>query len=376
MKNIRIKAGHGHRESHVKLVHVNAASGSYYVYIGVDYKSAGAYAKNLRFDGKAFIVTDSNVYPLYGDEMASALRNEGFDVDMLVLPAGEEHKRLESVSSIYEALHRHGMTRSDLVFALGGGVVGDMAGFAAGTYMRGVPYIQVPTTLLAQIDSSVGGKTGVDLEFGKNLVGMFNQPVKVLIDPSFLKTLSAETTADGMAEALKYGLIRNAELFESLAEDDGEIDFIGLIHTCVEIKNQVVSNDERDTGERMILNFGHTIGHAIEKCGNYTKYTHGQAVAIGMVREAAIGEALGVTPAGTSERVRKAVSKFGLPADADESPADIYEALLSDKKKSGDDINFILLERIGHAVISRIPVSRIRPLLEERIIPATTQGSQ
>jgi len=363
MKNIHFKAGQGHRESHVRLVHVNAASGSYYVYIGVDIRHAGAYAKNLHFDGKAFIITDSNVDGLYGEAFAKALEDEGFDVGKIVIPAGEEHKRLETVRSIYDALHAHGMTRSDVIFALGGGVTGDMAGFAAGTYMRGIPYIQVPTTLLAQIDSSVGGKTGVDLEYGKNLVGMFNQPAKVLIDPCVLDTLDPKAFADGMAEAVKYGLIRDAALFEKLAGEGEGPDITEMIQTCVEIKNKVVSNDERDTGERMILNFGHTIGHALEKCGNYTKYTHGQAVAIGMVREAAIGEAMGETPEHTVEAVIKAVTKYGLPTSSDESPEEIFNALLTDKKKSGGDMNMILLESIGNAVIRKIPAEDLRELL-------------
>ncbi len=370
MKTIHVKAcGGSRRDSLIETVHIGTASGSYDVHIGADFKNAGRYAKGLHFEGKAFIVTDSNVFPLYGEALADGVRADGFDTGMIILPAGEEHKRLGTIEKLYNAFHEHGITRSDLIIALGGGVVGDMTGFAAGTYLRGVPFMQIPTTLLAQIDSSVGGKTGVDMDYGKNLVGMFNQPVSVLVDPVMLESLPPAIFADGMAEAIKYGLIRDEGLFkkfgESSAEDLYAHEIIGLIQTCVSIKNKVVTADERDTGERMILNFGHTIGHAIEKCGNYTKYSHGQAVAMGMVYAAEIGEKLGITPKGTGTSIISVLEKYGLPTRADEKKEDIFQGILSDKKKSGDRISLILLERIGSAVIHPVGTDELKELLAE-----------
>lgn len=347
----------------MKTLKVQVSSGAYNVSIGADYKSIAEYVKKLGKARKVFVVSDTNVLPIYGRAIESALLAAGFDTANYAVAAGEENKRLSTIENLYEAFHSHGMTRTDIIIALGGGVIGDMTGFAAGTYLRGVPYIQVPTSLLAQIDASVGGKTGVDTAYGKNLVGLFNQPVAVLIDPNMLKTLSPEVFRDGMAEAIKYGLIKDAELYNRILYGEFREDLEELIYECISIKNSIVSQDERDQGERMLLNFGHTIGHAIEKCGNYQKYTHGQAVAIGMVYAAEIGEALGVTAQGTKEAIILILKKYALPICADEDKEQIYSALLSDKKKSGDTINFILLKSIGNAIIYPIDVLELKKLL-------------
>ncbi len=347
----------------MKTINIKASSGAYNVYIGVDYKSIVDTIKKSGKRGKAFVVSDTTVFPLYGGGIVGALVDGGFDTASYTISAGEEHKRLSTIESLYEAFHQHGMTRTDVIIALGGGVVGDMTGFAAGTYLRGVSYIQIPTTLLAQIDSSVGGKTGVDTAYGKNLVGLFNQPAAVFIDPTVLKTLSPQIFADGMAEAIKYGLIKDAKLYNRILYGEFSEDVTELIDTCVSIKNAVVSADERDRGERMLLNFGHTLGHAIEKCGNFKKYTHGQAVAIGMVYAASIGENLGVTAPGTTDDIIQILKKYALPIRSDESKEQIYSALLSDKKKSGDTINFVLLKSIGDAMIYPIDVLELKKLL-------------
>src|SRR5699024_2825934 len=239
---------------------------------------------------RVHIVTDSTVAPLYLDALEAQL---SLPVSHTVIPAGEEHKRLSTVEGIYHDVLAAGMTRKDLVIALGGGVVGDITGFAAATFLRGVSLCQIPTTLLAQVDSSVGGKTGVDLPEGKNLVGAFYQPRLVLIDPDVLDTLPAQTFVDGMAEVIKAGYIANPDILSMVSAPDYRANIENIIYECVKMKRDVVSQDERDTGLRMILNFGHTVGHAAEKLGNYTALTHGQAVAIGMVAAMQISNQLG-----------------------------------------------------------------------------------
>ena len=246
------------------------------------------------------IVSDETVWPLYGTIVSDALAAAGFAVSSAIVPAGEESKSSQQLFGLYEQFHQAGLTRSDLVVALGGGVIGDLAGYAAATWLRGVPLIQAPTTLLAQVDSSIGGKTAIDLPIGKNLVGAFYQPRAVVMDPSVLRSLSRARMADGMAEVIKYGLIRDARLFEQIESRTYDLEWI--LERCVRIKTTVVSRDERDTGERMLLNFGHTIGHAIEKVTHYQRFTHGEAVAIGMVAATQIGERLGLTEAGTDRK--------------------------------------------------------------------------
>ena len=316
---------------------------------------------------KLFVVTDSNVGPLYGGTVLDSLEATGFDRRLLVIPAGEESKNAALLSNLWEEMLEFGLTRTDAVVALGGGVVGDLAGFAAATVLRGVDFIQLPTTLLAQVDSSVGGKVAIDLRHGKNLAGAFHQPRLVLMDPETLSTLDDQTFSDGMAEVIKYGCIADRAFFDRLAAHPSrkEImsDIESVLYICCDIKRQVVEEDELDTGRRMLLNFGHTIGHAYELAGNYTAWTHGQAVAAGMVTAAKLGVSLGVTPADVPQQVEALCAAFGLPTSI---PCDIqtYAAAAGrDKKGAGTDISVILLEEIGRAVAHKMPKAQLVRLL-------------
>lgn len=300
------------------------------------------------------IVTDANVAPLY---LAALERQFTLPVSHTVIPAGEEHKRLTTVEGLYHDMLAAGMTRKDLVIALGGGVVGDITGFAAATLLRGVSLCQIPTTLLAQVDSSVGGKTGVDLPEGKNLVGAFYQPRLVLIDPSVLSTLPDATFADGMAEVVKYGYIANKDILTMASLPDYRANIEHIIYECVKIKRDVVAIDEHDTGLRMILNFGHTIGHAAEKLGNYVDLTHGQAVAIGMVAAMRLSALLGHDD--LTAPLISLLRRIGLPTELCYDREAIYHALLSDKKKFGGTVNFILVRKPGRAEITPIEAEKL-----------------
>ena len=300
------------------------------------------------------IVSDSTVAPLYLQKLEQQFT---LPVTHTVIPAGEEHKRLSTVEGIYHDLLANGMTRKDLIIALGGGVVGDITGFAAATFLRGVSLCQIPTTLLAQVDSSVGGKTGVDMPEGKNLVGAFYQPRLVLIDPSVLTTLPEQTFADGMAEVVKYGYISNRDILDMVSAPDYKQNIESIICECVKIKRDVVTIDEHDTGLRMILNFGHTIGHAAEKLGNYVDLTHGQAVAVGMVAAMRLSAFLGNED--LTGRLIEILKHIGLPTELKYDREDIYRSLLSDKKKFGATVNFILVREPGRAEITPIDAEKL-----------------
>uniref|UniRef100_UPI0026197A5A 3-dehydroquinate synthase n=1 Tax=uncultured Flavonifractor sp. TaxID=1193534 RepID=UPI0026197A5A len=267
---------------------------------------------------------------------------------------------------LWECMMDFGLTRTDAVVALGGGVVGDLAGFAAATILRGVDFVQLPTTLLSQVDSSVGGKVAIDLDHGKNLAGAFWQPRLVLMDPDTLDTLPDATFADGMAEVIKYGCIFDRAFFDFLAQRPDRAKLMEeiehILYTCCDLKRKVVEEDERDTGNRMLLNFGHTLGHAYELAGHYETWTHGQAVAAGMVRAAGLGERLGVTPAGTAETIARTLAPLGLPVEIPCTLADYTAAIGLDKKGAGAEIAVILLEELGRAVPHRMPKEA---LLEE-----------
>lgn len=300
------------------------------------------------------IVSDSTVAPLYLQKLEQQFT---LPVTHTIIPAGEEHKRLSTVEGIYHDLLASGMTRKDLIVALGGGVVGDITGFAAATFLRGVSLCQIPTTLLAQVDSSVGGKTGVDMPEGKNLVGAFYQPCLVLIDPSVLTTLPEQTFADGMAEVVKYGYISNRDILDMVSAPDYKQNIESIICECVKIKRDVVTIDEHDTGLRMILNFGHTIGHAAEKLGNYVDLTHGQAVAVGMVAAMRLSAFLGNED--LTGRLIEILKHIGLPTELKYDREDIYRSLLSDKKKFGATVNFILVREPGRAEITPIDAEKL-----------------
>ncbi len=326
---------------------------------------AGEYIRPLTKAIRAVIVSDSNVAPLYADRVAKSLQNSGFATSLFVFRAGERSKRLAAVEQMYLHFLKHDLTRTDIVVALGGGVTGDMAGFAAATYLRGIDFVQIPTSLLAQVDSSVGGKTAVDLPAGKNLVGAFWQPIRVLIDPAVLKTLPDKFFRDGLGEVIKYGCIRSKALFERL-ERENAADWIDeVIYECVSIKRDVVEQDERDMGERAILNFGHTFGHALEKLHNYSGLTHGEAVAAGAAIITRISERNGITAQGTAKRLEQLLQKYGLPIDAEFPLTDILPAVRGDKKSTGRQVRFIFLKEIGDCLIQAIPVEEFRTFFGE-----------
>lgn len=326
-------------------------------------KNSGEIVRGLTKASRVAIVSDSNVAPLYADIVKTSLENHGFKTNLTVIPAGEKSKSSEMLNYLYDEFLDFGITRTDVVIALGGGVVGDLTGYAAATLLRGIDYVQIPTTLLAQVDSSVGGKVAIDLKRGKNLVGAFYQPKSVIIDTLCLKTLTPRVLSDGMAEVIKYGAIKSEKLFNLLESIKSTEELFAnideIIYNCCDIKRMVVEGDEFDTGERMILNFGHTFGHAIEKQYNYETYTHGEGVGCGMIMACDFGEKLGITPVGIKARMEKIVKSYNLPHSIKISKDELNHAVLVDKKGDGDMINLILLDKIGHAVIKKIKKAEI-----------------
>lgn len=311
--------------------------------------------KNLFKGKKIFIITDKNVDKFYGNLVLRNLTNSGYDVKKMVLKPGEETKNFLTLPLVYDELLNFRFTRSDLIITLGGGVIGDLGGFVASTYLRGVAFVQCPTTLLAQVDSSVGGKVGVDLDKGKNLVGSFYHPKKVVIDPEVLNTLSDRVFNDGMAEVIKYGCIKDKDFFGNLMNYSNKKEVVHnieyIIHNCCKIKKEIVEKDEKDMGERMLLNFGHTIGHAIEQYFNYTKYTHGEAVAIGMYEITKLSEELGITKVGTKDIIKDILIKYELPYELTIDINELIETMKLDKKNLKNNINLIFLKEIGESFI-------------------------
>jgi 3-dehydroquinate synthase len=308
------------------------------------------------------VITDESVNGLYGKALQSGFADKNMECHVFTIPPGEASKSIATFGQLLSQLAQHKYNRADVIVALGGGVVGDLAGFVAASYLRGIRYVQIPTTLLAQIDSSVGGKTGVNLPEGKNLAGAFYQPAAVYIDPSLLASLSETDFADGMAELIKYALIRDAVMF-ALLENEPPVTAQSpmleeLIERCVSIKRDVVMADEKDTGERMLLNFGHTIGHAIERiCAKKgVPMTHGKAVAMGMVAIAAAGECKGLTKPGTASRIEDLLQKTGLPNSIDGFDRDeILDAILVDKKNMADMLNLVMVNVPGQSFLHPIP---------------------
>lgn len=313
---------------------------------------------------KAMVITDTNVSPLYLSRVLKSLYAAGLKTASCEIDAGEEHKTMHSLNKIYTALFMADITRSDVVLVLGGGVVGDMVGFAAATYLRGIRLIQVPTSLMAQVDSAIGGKTAIDMPFGKNMVGAFYQPHAVLIDPKTLQTLPRAELNNGISEIIKYGCIRDLQLFERM--ESKALDLEWAVNCCVDIKVKVVKNDEKDTGERMHLNFGHSVGHALERITHYQLLRHGEAVAIGQVVACRIGERLGITPVGTSERVKKLLEAYQLPTHfSDCTSEEVMHAMKADKKRIGEKLHLVLLKEIGEAVTYPIALETLQNILEE-----------
>lgn len=324
---------------------------------------AGEELKKVAEGNKIAVISDSNVAPLYGDALKKSLVDAGFSVCTFVFPAGESSKNGETYLQILNFLAENRLTRSDMVVALGGGVAGDMAGFAAGTYLRGIGFAQIPTTLLAMVDSSVGGKTAIDLPMGKNLAGCFYQPQVVLCDEETLSTLPEQVFREGCAEVIKYGVLFDETLFAHLMEKGVDFDREYVIARCVECKRDVVNVDEFDRGSRQLLNLGHTVGHGIEKASGYG-ISHGAAVAAGMAIVARASAKMGICSEACAREIEAILEKFCLPAAADFAPEQLLDGMLSDKKRSGDYVNLILPETIGHCRIQKTEVGELMPFLK------------
>lgn len=314
-------------------------------------KKTGELVKTVLSCKRIALISETNVYPIYGDSVKASLEAQGYEVFTYVFKAGESSKNTANVIDMVEFMAQKGLNREDGVVALGGGVCGDMAGFAAAIYLRGIKFVQIPTTLLSQVDSSVGGKTAVDLPQGKNLCGAFHQPSLVIIDPLVLDTLSPHFFSDGMGEVIKYGCIKSASLFERL-EKENAVDFIeDIIYECLDIKRIIVENDEKEYGERALLNFGHTCGHAIEKLWSFETVSHGEAVGIGMVMIAEAGEKNGITEKGTKDRIIKVLEKNNLKISDTHSVQEIVGAMSVDKKRTGSGIKLVMVKKIGESFV-------------------------
>ena len=343
----------------MKTVKVNVGKG-YEILIEEGILSdCASYIKKVKNPKKVCIISDTNVFKLYGKTVKSSLTNSGFEVLDFVFEAGEQSKTTDTVVSMVEFMAENEMTREDLVIALGGGVCGDMAGFASAIYLRGIDFVQIPTSLLAQVDSSVGGKTAVDLPQGKNLCGAFHQPILVIIDPCTLKSLSTRFFSDGMAEAIKMGCIKSESLFEKIKRGNLKEDLIDIIYECVSLKAGVVERDEKEHGERALLNFGHTAGHAIEKLHNFSGISHGEAVGVGMLLICEAAERNGLTEKGTRDKIESALKTYDLPTSVPNSMKDIVFAMNADKKRTGKDIKFIFISKIGNGFINPIEYKNI-----------------
>ncbi|RRD40463.1 3-dehydroquinate synthase [Leptotrichia sp. OH3620_COT-345] len=356
----------------MRKLNVGLGKNSYDIIIGENYTEKFAeYIKEVYSGNNLFVITDSNVHEIYKNKYKEMFGH--FKYTVYVLKAGEKNKHIGVMQGIYSAMIKAGIKRNDIIAAFGGGVTGDIAGFAAASYLRGIGFIQIPTTIISQVDSSVGGKVGVDLPEGKNLVGAFYQPRLVLIDSSFLNTLSDRYFYDGFAEIVKYGCICDKALFNKLTDIIKNIsekknnreykvklrkklmeNIIGLIYRSCEIKKEIVEKDEKERGLRMILNFGHTIGHAIEQYTDYEKYSHGEAISTGMANMAKIGEKKNITEIGCFQRLEYVLKGLNLPTDIKYPEHEISEIMKRDKKSVNDGINFIFLKEIGNAEIIKM----------------------
>ena len=341
-----------------------SASRTYDIRIGPGLLTTlGEAVRDLGKVEKVFLVSDTQVYPLYGGAAEASLKAAGYSVSSFVFPAGEESKNGETFLKLLNALAQAGLSRSDLLVALGGGVVGDLAGFSAACYLRGIRFVQIPTTLLAAVDSSVGGKTAIDLPAGKNLAGAFYQPSLVLCDLDALDTLPEDIFRDGCAEVIKYGVLYDPELFSQLEASGLDFDREAVIARCVALKRDVVMEDEKDTGSRMKLNLGHTFGHAVEAHSRFT-LSHGKSVAIGLAIIARASASMGICSEADAARIVSVLKAFGLPVQTQYTAEALLPYLLSDKKRSGGTVNLILPEAIGRCIVSPTPVSQLQSILQ------------
>lgn len=341
-------------------IDVALGSRSYPIYIaGGLLNNLGAYLSEMPLGKKVLLVTDTNVDSLYGDKVRNLLEQAGFQVAVVRVTAGENAKTLEQAAGLYDTAFNHGLDRTCPVVALGGGVVGDLSGFVAATYMRGVPFVQVPTTLLAQVDSSVGGKVAVNHPRGKNIIGAFYQPKMVLIDVDTLQTLNARELRAGLAEVIKYGIIWDKEFFAWLEENSSRVLHLEtaaleyVIETCCKIKVAVVEQDETEQGRRAILNYGHTIGHAIESLSGYGTYLHGEAVAIGMIIEARLARNRNLLTDDEVTRIIQLLSQVQLPVSVPRelTAKDMIKSMYTDKKVTESKLTFALPVSIGYCKV-------------------------
>lgn len=343
----------------MNIINVGLGDRSYPIKVGANaLDNIGESAVDAGFASPVAVITDDTVAPLYAETVQSSLQQAGFESCTITIPAGEPYKNLNTLSTIYDEMVEHRIERTSGVITLGGGVVGDMGGYAAASYMRGIPFIQVPTTLLAQVDAAVGGKVGIDHKKGKNLIGAFYQPKAVIIDTLTLKTLPERQIRAGLAEVIKHGIIRDRELFDTVSQS---LDTIFAIDTATyqklipwncQIKADVVEQDEREGGLRAILNFGHTIGHAIEAVAGYDVYLHGEAIAIGMLAEAQLGAKLGITPNDAVDEIHEIFKQAKYPlAKPEIRSEDLIHSMYMDKKVSKGTLRFALPTKIGDTVI-------------------------
>lgn len=343
-------------------VSVGLGDRSYDIHIGTDCLSRiGELCRGVSLAGKAAVITNPTVAGLYLDRVKHSLQSAGYDVAVITIPDGEEYKTAATLETIYDRLLAEGLHRGAFIVALGGGVIGDIAGYAAATFLRGIPFVQVPTTLLAQVDSSVGGKTGINHPRGKNLIGAFYQPRLVLVDLLTLDTLPWREYLCGLAEAIKYGIVLDRRLFDYIGANVAAIkaiDKAALLHVvaaCCCIKASVVERDEREGGLRAVLNYGHTIGHAVETLTEYRLFKHGEAVAIGMAQIAALSRHRGLADAEETRRILALMEEFGFPLELPLFTLDEYVAAIGhDKKKSDDGVSFIFNRGIGDYSIEKV----------------------
>jgi 3-dehydroquinate synthase len=338
-------------------------------------RTLGERCGNFGLAGRCAVITDKNVGALYANNVLYSLKQAGLDAVLVTIPAGEKAKSLAVVQKCYDALAKHRLERKSFIIALGGGVVGDLAGFVAATYLRGIPFVQVPTTLLAQVDSSVGGKVGVNLAAGKNLVGAFYQPRHVLCDLATLDSLPDRELRAGLAEVIKYGIIYDAEFFEKIERElpkilkrNGEVLGEIVARSC-EIKAGVVGQDETESGLRAILNFGHTIGHGLEAISRYGKYLHGEAISIGQVAAAHLSARVLRLPKSDVARIRALFERAGLPVAVRLTKVQrkqLFDAMKLDKKVSGGEIKFVLAREIGQVEYGvKVPNAEVEAVLDE-----------
>lgn len=338
------------------------ASRNYDVIIGKNLlEKSGEYCVALFGKSKALVVTDSNVAPLYLSKVCDSFKASQTEVSYIIFPAGESSKNTENLVKAVEKMASLSLTSGDFVVALGGGVIGDLTGFAAGVYLRGIPVVQMPTTLLSAVDSSVGGKTAVNLPQGKNLMGMFNQPALVLCDIDTLDTLTKEHFREGMAEVIKYGVIFDTDLFNLVKNGDVKADLEEIIARCVTLKRDVVAKDEFDKGERKLLNFGHTMAHAIEKCSNF-EISHGNAVAVGMLLASSACYRLGFCKENCTDEIKSALVNNNLLTECDFSADELSAAALSDKKRNKNTVTIVVPYEIGNCILKETDIEMLEEI--------------